>query len=594
MIHRNDSGKADTSGREAARRAIFDVERLRRDAGEKVFARGVDYHAEGLVEIFSLGEARVRARVIGTEPYLVDLAVDGDKLIGDCTCPAHRDFGFCKHMVASGLAANEARLQGEQASGDGLDPIKAHLNSLNAGALKELILGFAERDPDILRRLALRASLSSGDVGAVTKRLRREIDAATKISGYIDYGKAEAWAARAGEVIDSIGGFLAEGAAKPVIELVDRLMNRLEQAMERIDDSDGWVGGLLTRAAELHLSACRMSGPDPVLLARELYSRELDGDFGFENAIEAYSDVLGEAGQIEMGRLAAEAWAKIPPLRRRKGAVDDDGWFVRSRLAAILDFLAEKQKDLDARIAIRCKDLSQPADFLALAQFCDEHGRSPDAVKWVEEALFVFEDELDERLAIFAAELFSRHKRMADAGGLLWRTFERRPSEALHRQIVARLKGNERIAATDRAVAILKKATTSPKTAGQGRREGESDLILSLLVVEKRYADAWEIARSMGGSGHRLEQLANASEASHPREASNIYRLRVESVLGAGGSHNYHEAKSLIERMRVIAHQSGSAQAQASFEKDLLARHRAKRNFIKLMGATSGKDGLAR
>src|SRR5260370_27750235 len=84
----------------------FDVAALRDVAGEKVFARGVAYHEDGQVEIVTFEKIRVLARVIGSEVYRCELVGAGKKFSGGCSCPAFSDWGFCKHLVATALAAN--------------------------------------------------------------------------------------------------------------------------------------------------------------------------------------------------------------------------------------------------------------------------------------------------------------------------------------------------------------------------------------------------------------------------------------------------------------------------------------------------------
>src|SRR5579872_1165923 len=91
----------------------FDVDKLRELAGEQVFARGLDYESDGLVEILSVDKERVLAEVAGSEDYRTELVGRGRKIGGKCSCLAFRDWGFCKHMVAAGLAANAA---GDEAS----------------------------------------------------------------------------------------------------------------------------------------------------------------------------------------------------------------------------------------------------------------------------------------------------------------------------------------------------------------------------------------------------------------------------------------------------------------------------------------------
>ena len=155
---------------------IFDVDALRRATGAKVFARGEDCHAGGLVDIFSLGASRVRARVVGTEPYMIDLAHEDGKLAGHCTCPAHRDFGFRRRMVAAALAANDVAAD-EPSTGNGIDAIRDVLHSLDQDKLTKLVLNFSETDSAVRRKLNLMASMASladGDGKALARRVMSE------------------------------------------------------------------------------------------------------------------------------------------------------------------------------------------------------------------------------------------------------------------------------------------------------------------------------------------------------------------------------------------------------------------------------------
>ena len=66
---------------------------------------------------------------------------------------------------------------------------------------------------------------------------------------------------------------------------------------------DGHLGSLLGHARDIHLVAASAAGPEPVALARELFHREIDDDFGtFAGAVADYADVLGEWGRVSTSR----------------------------------------------------------------------------------------------------------------------------------------------------------------------------------------------------------------------------------------------------------------------------------------------------
>jgi len=551
----------------------FDIDALRRLAGDKAFARGMAYHQAGQVEILSLEPGRVLARVSGSEDYRAVLTGEGADIDGACSCPAFDDWGFCKHLVAAALTANEAAAS----DGDGpLERIRRHLRGKDPEALVEMIVALAERDDALFRSLDMAAAAEAGDDGDLFTRFRKAIDDATRTGGYIGYREAAAWADGVETVLDRIGELVGAGRAALALRLLDHAFAALEAAINEIDDSDGHGGGLLERVRDIHLEACRTARPDPMALARDLYAHECESAFGtFDGATAMYADVLGDAGLAEIRRLASDDWAQLAPLVGGRRA-HDDGSRDRSRLEAILDFFAERDGDVEARIALRAKDLSSPWRYLGLARFCLAQGRQAEALRWAEEGLWQFEDDPpDERLVVLAADLHVRAGRADRAEALLWTAFERQPSLDLYRQV--RTLGGE--ASRDRAIATLRArlAKSEPRT----RWSSPADLLIRLLMTEAMFAEAWETVRTHGAADSLQEMLAGASEATHPGEALAVYTRRVDQLVGAGGNGNYQDACRLIARMASLR----NAPEQASHVAGLRLRYKAKRNFIKLLGA---------
>jgi uncharacterized Zn finger protein len=577
--------------RQTKTKPVFEVAKLRTAAGAKVFERGEDYYADGSVDILTFSTSRVTAQVTGTQPYFVDLAYSKGKLSGSCSCPAYVDHGFCKHMVATGLMANDHVL-GQPAETDSPDTIENVLRSLDHEALVKLVIDIAGSDPKALHALSLKTAMISpadSDVPSLAKKLKREIKAATRVGEFIGYDEVSAWAARVEDLIDSIEGLLAKGHSALVMELADLLREQLNDAFEAIDDSDGQMGMLVSRAMQLHLAACRLACPDPVQLAKDLFAREMADDL--EDTIETYADLLGDSGRQEMERLASAAWAKLRPPRTGVDNDDDGAWSTYPQLATMLDRFAADRGDLQARIDIRKRDLSNPGRYLDLAKLCEEHGRTDEAIKWVEDGLFIFEDSRDDRFVLYAADLFMRHGRAHDRSALLWRAFARSPSIDLHKKLVHNLKGESRVQVTDRAIELIR--TRKPDT-GRPRFQNDDDLVISILSSERRLDEAWTLAASAKCTLYCLEELAQASEKSHPRQALEVHQRRVTRLVQTGGNQNYAEAQRLIKRMRIIAKQGGEANGQATFESDLLAKHHAKRNFIKLMSGETAAHRIQR
>ena len=72
-------------------------------AGDLVYARGEDYvrYVRGLRTTDFKAYASIQAKNV----YTVELDWSGPLPDGSCTCPHHAEGNFCKHLVATGLAA---------------------------------------------------------------------------------------------------------------------------------------------------------------------------------------------------------------------------------------------------------------------------------------------------------------------------------------------------------------------------------------------------------------------------------------------------------------------------------------------------------
>jgi tetratricopeptide (TPR) repeat protein len=563
----------------ARHRPRFDVDALRERAGAKVFARGEAYHRDGEVEILSIKPGRVLAQVAGTEDYRTELRGNGKDIDGDCSCPAFEDWGFCKHMVATALAANDLPAEGDGSGA--LDRIRDHLKQKGVDALIEMIMEVVELDPDLFRKLDTAAAIMHEDDKIVGARLRKMIDSATRTSSFIDYHEAGGWAADVDTVLDSIAGLASGARASLALELAGHAIDRIAEAIENIDDSDGHCSTLLSRASDIHLAAIREIRPEPLGLARDLFSREMADEYGtFEGAVTRYADMLGEAGLAEYRRLATEAWEKIPPhsvgrKRQEEEEEEEEEEFAgdQHRLLRILDFFAERAGEVDTRIALRARDLSSQLSYLQLAQFCLSHGREEEALRRAEEGLWMFEDQRPVvQFVLFAAELLSRAGRKQDAQKHLQRAFEKWPT----RELCARLCESGGKAARERIVKSLEAMLAGGKRIGWN---SPADLLIRIWMQEKMFDAAWAVVRKHGASVALKDELAGESEATHPAEALDVYATRVDRLAESGGDPAYAEAAKLVARMAKLRPRG----EQIAYVLSLKVRFGRRRNFMKLL-----------
>jgi len=299
-------------------RPRFDVDALRDLVGSKVFSRGEAYWHDGLVELLTIGPKRVVAQVAGTEDYRVEL-----------------------------LGSDP-----EAESLDVFAGIRRYLNGKDILSLVEMIMDCAERDPILFRRLERATIATVGDEATLEARLGKMIDGATATNGFVDYSEAADWARGVDEALDTVAA-LSSKHAGIAMALAMRAIDRIESAIDDMDDSDGHCGALLDRAGEIHRTAARAAPRDPLSLSRDLFAREMKGGYDtFAGAAGLYGDILGKDGLAEYRRLAAEAWDGLPATSGKVRQAD------HFRLMEILDFFAERDGDVETRIALRAKNLT--------------------------------------------------------------------------------------------------------------------------------------------------------------------------------------------------------------------------------------------
>ncbi len=103
----------------------------------------------------------------------------------------------------------------------------------------------------------------------------------------------------------------------------------------------------------------------------------------------------------------------------------------------------------------------------------------------------------------------------------MWRAFEKQPNLEIYQRL-GKLGGK---AARERAVTFLEARIAK----GQGSRwHYPADLLIQVLMEQKRFDAAWAAVRQHGASSGVKETLAMVSETAHPREALAVYDERVQ------------------------------------------------------------------
>lgn len=475
-----------------------------------------------------------------------------------------------------------------------IESVRDYLLELPKESLVAMIMGQAESDSQMLKGLEMAMKAAQGKSSDVFETIKKAITQATVTRGFVDYDRVPAWARKLESVLSQISA-LSGNAPTITLDLLDYFFDRMEKALEEIDNSDGAVGILCGKAAKVYRQSCRAAKFSPDVLTARLFQREIESSWGFFSGVsEEYHDILGEKGQSEYYRLAKDEWDRLPPVNPNRSVRDDYG-LRRYTLKAILDSLAKNDHDLDTRIALRTKDLSS-SHYLELADLCLENGREDEALKWAEEGLWQFKDDTwpDERLKQFTFDLYLKRDDKIKARDLIWNAFLQRPD--LDKYAAIKDLSND---LAKQAISFLQESVSKAevKRDVKGKTEFESlvlhrgvvsyaerkiapfVLLTAIFLVEKRLEEAWAIVDTYGAPDDLLAGLAKASEKHHREKSIAAYKILVEKFIGAGNTLSYKKAVKLVNTIKTLQ----DTEVQTAYVIVLKEKYKAKRNFIKLM-----------
>ena len=556
------------------------------------FERGQDYAEAGLVRNLRATETGIMAKVTGTHTSRVKLTAEDGEIDHDCTCPVGMDGLFCKHCVAVGLtwlAGHGAAAEGAEQEPGGGD-LRSYLRELDKEELISLLLERAEEDDRLYRRLETKSARAT-KAGPDLAVYRGAFDDALDTGGFVAYGEMYDYSSGLEEVVDSVADLLADGLAPAAMELAEYGLDGVEQAMEYLDDSDGWMGGLLERLQDLHLEACTEARPDPVELAGRLFEAQLESGFGvFHRAAESYKDVLGASGLAEYRRLVEAEWVKVPSL----GPDEEDEDYYGSRLSitSLMESLARVDGDLDELVAVKSRDLSGPHGFQEIALVYQDSGHPDQALDWAERGLRAFPGHWGTSpLRELVAETYHEQGRHDEAMALAWEAFAENSALAMYRMLEkhAGKASSWRPHWRDKALAHIRTGLDEEPPAPSGKHTiwrlppADGTVLVEIFLYEEDVATAWREAQSRGCASRLWLELAGRREKTHPADAIAIYRKHVDDLLRQTGNPVYEQAVNYLDKIRNLHQGADGKAAFQAYLQDLRNTQKRKRNLMKML-----------
>lgn len=566
---------------------VFSARAISALAGERVYPRGVAYHADGRVEFQARSDQRVEAIVRGTVPYTVGLWVDVGQPKWSCTCPYAEDGLFCKHCVAVALAVGPEAVPLYPLPVEPMEPfdssdLTSYVEGLAHERLVEIVLEQSETDWVLRERLDAETRAVRGD-GLDLAAWRRRIDSAYAPYGdYVPYNETHRWASSVIDVIDGLAELALAGHGGSVIVLAEHAHRCAEAAIQYIDDSDGWITDIEGRLAELHLAACRSARPYPVALARRLVDLELSSDLdGFRGAAAIYSGVLGEDGLEEYRRILSPRWEAV------KG--DEDRWSGgRFRAEKAMIGVAVGSGDPDVLIEVLSERDLYPGDYYEIASSLAEAGRQEEAIDWSQRGLDAWTSRPSQLcdLRVLLAGLLEDRGEHKKAVELFWEGFVGGPSVSSYRALLAQA-GSDAELWSKRCIDLLRALLAKEPHDGELRRSpvasSPSVPLIEILMYEGDVDGAWAVATEHGAYDSVWWTLAKERESTYPLGSISVYEREVFAHIAQTKRRAYLAAVDLLTRIRWLASNAGELEVFGAIVERVRAEHRAKWTLMEML-----------
>ncbi len=556
------------------RMKTLDRELLIELAGARVFNRGEEYFAWRRVRALAADGEKITAFVYGGRRYRTAIMVNGEEVGYECDCPEGMNDRFCKHCVAVGLNWLEDGANGASSSVTWQD-VRGYLANLPAEELARLLLEEAGRNGEFRERLLLRAARAGGkrpDWG----EYRRVLEFASQAAASEE--DAESFRAVLSDIESSLNNLIEAGYAEDSAALIEQ--TPVFNLPLRTEAGERLIAVLLA----LHHKSCLQAGADAEALAERLL-RWLLTSLAIETSeiMSRYADLLGRQGQDAYVRLVQSEWDRL----RSNGDIVVAGQRERfTRLAELLEQLAERQGDIDLLITVRSHRLEDASGYLEIARLCKRKGREELALNWALRGRSLFAVcEAEDLYEFLAAEYESRGE-WKEAIEILFEIFSARPTLGCYQRMAAcgRQIGEWGLW-RERALSVEGLNHSAPTPANQSSRDSIHDqsTLVSILLWEDDKEAAWKAAQQGGCDDDLWQELARRLSAKQPDESLRIYKRLVAKYADCKNSYAYERAIELLRRIGRLMKKQKRREEFLAYVKRLREKHRYQHSFARLL-----------
>lgn len=456
-----------------------------------------------------------------------------------------------------------------------------NLVALGAPRLAAILVDLAAGNAEVKRRLRLELAGQAGE-DSIAAEIGKRLTTIRSARSFIDWRKRKDFVRDLDLQRAMIADRLAATRPDLALDLMWRFLDLAEPVLDRVDDSNGSVGGVFRIArADLGVIATKAK-PDPVSLADRALAALLANEYGiYDGLVPVMLPALGGTGIEHLKRGLVQAWSG-----RKAGSRDRHADAARRALQEI----ADGQSDVDAYIALVPGDeQSRPHTGAEIGRRLLAAGRAAEALAALEAARpkrqRAIRSKDDEELYLAGygessaweeayVEALDATGQTEQAQRLRWTAFEERLSATQLRAYLKRLPDFEDIEAEERAI---RHVLAFPSFAAA--------LQFLCRWPDQAHAAQLVLARSPEIDGNLyflLDPAAQLIEGKHPLAATLLRRAMIEDTLNGTKATRYkHAVRHLVECEALAPgiQDFGSFETHEHFVARLHAKHDRKFGF---------------
>ena len=554
----------------------FAINQLQDRSGTTTFAKGRALFQSNCVRNLQIKEKTVSAIVEGSISYHVQLTTTaGDEILCRCSGPAAEYQDVCKHCIAVALKANTVPAESESDR----DKIKKYLQQYTHAELVESLLGFIEKDETDWNNWLLKTKLEKYSM--TFSQLENAVMNALPIREIYDWQHVGNYFHNAEQ---QIGKILSAMQVLPVDEqweLVCFIMERLTEALESIDDSNGERLPLEERLDMEMTALFNALDWDDEKKAYWLLENLKNPVYEFFPVVSA-SSVTSESVRQLFLKLCYQKLEEECSREKNKSAHWNAELFTYSQpliKAARIEKNWQKEININAMLA------QSSHDYLALCKSCLEHEQTTQAQSWLTKAREVAKSQYEklgcDRHELYLLEAAGKFKQ---AWALANAIFQAAPSYSQYRDVAARqkkwgIKDEQFLTRIEKKFKENCKLSKPPYAFSR-----HNDDLAEFYLEQKRFDEAYSFAMQNPMSLSTMEKLAKCMAAKEPQKHLELYMIVISTHIEQTNNSAYEQALRCLQTVEAELGKHPDV-LQMFYEKVKLlsAKYKNKRNMQRLL-----------